>query len=367
MSSGSNEIKPTYSMKAMEMMPSETPAERLRNFFYMCRSHGNTGLLVLLGVLYLSFSLVLPGRFATHDTLVSMMFQLPELGLLALAMLFPLLSGGFNLAIIATTNMAALLMAWIMTSYVDPTGGNTGLVVVLALGAGLLACILVGAITGYLVATLNTHPILVTLGTMSIINGTSVWLTRGKPIAGFPDVVQAVGSSMVFGVPLPFWIFIATTIAVGLVLSRTRFGISVYMVGSNLEATRYSGINTRNVLIGIYAASSVMCWLAAILMMARFNSASAGYAASYLLITVLAAILGGVDPNGGFGRVSGLYIALLVLQVISSGLNLLGVNTQLTAATWGGTMIVVMIVRYTIARFGLFKPRRVAAKTVTQV
>lgn len=355
MTSQTNELK---TLRAMPMMPSDTPADRLRSFFYMCRSSSNTGLLALLGVLFLTFSLYLPGRFATHDTLVSMMFQLPELGLLALAMLFPLLSGGFNLAIIATTNMAALLMAWIMTTYVDASGGNAGLIVALAMLAGLVAVVLVGAITGYLVATLNTHPILVTLGTMSIISGTCVWLTRGKPIAGFPEVMQSIGNSMVLGIPLPFWIFVAATIGVGLLLSRTRFGISVYMIGSNLEATRYSGINTRNVLIGIYTASSVMCWLAAILMMARFNSASAGYAASYLLITVLAAILGGVDPNGGFGKVSGLFIALLVLQVISSGLNLLGVNTQLTQAMWGGTMIVVMVMRYLIARFGLFRPKK---------
>ena len=358
MSTKSNET----TLRAMPMTNSDTPASPLRSFFHTCRSNSNTGLLVLFGVLFLTFSLYLPGRFATHDTLVSMMFQLPELGLLALAMLFPLLSGGFNLAIIATTNMAALLMAWIMTTYVDPTGGNAGMIVALALLAGLVAVVLVGAITGYLVATLNTHPILVTLGTMSIISGTCVWLTRGKPIAGFPDVMQSIGNSVVLGIPLPFWIFTAATVGVGLLLSRTRFGISVYMVGSNLEATRYSGINTRNVLIGIYTASSVMCWLAAILMMARFNSASAGYAASYLLITVLAAILGGVDPNGGFGKVSGLFIALLVLQVISSGLNLLGVNTQLTQAMWGGTMIVVMVVRFVIGHYGLFKPK--AAKKV---
>ncbi len=237
-------------------------------------------------------------------------------------------------------------------------GSNAGSIVLLALIAGLVACLIVGAITGYLVATLNTHPILVTLGTMSIINGMCIWLTRGKPIAGFPEILQSLGNSIFLGMPLPFWIFIAATIAVGLLLSRTRFGISVYMVGSNLEATRYSGINTRDVLIGIYTASSVLCWCAAILMMARFNSASAGYAASYLLITVLAAILGGVDPNGGLGKVSGLFIALLVLQVISSGLNLLGVNTQLTQATWGGTMIAVMLARYLVARYALFKPRR---------
>lgn len=354
-------------LKTLSMTPSDLPAARFRDFFRTCRSNGNSGLLTLLGVLYLTFSLYLPGRFATHDTLVSMMFQLPELGLLALAMLFPLLSGGFNLAIIATTNMSALIMAWIMTSYIDATGTNAGSIVVLALLAGLFACLVVGAVTGYLVATLNTHPILVTLGTMSIINGTCVWLTRGKPIAGFPEVFQSIGNSIVLGIPVPFWMFAAATVAVGLLLSRTRFGISVYMVGSNLEATRYSGINTCNVLVGIYTASSVLCWCAAILMMARFNSASAGYAASYLLITVLAAILGGVDPNGGFGKVSGLFIALLVLQVISSGLNLLGVNTQLTQATWGGTMIVVMLVRYLSARFATSRPGRSAVKSTRSV
>ena len=132
MSTKSNET----TLRAMQMTTSDTPASPLRSFFHTCRSNSNTGLLVLFGVLFLTFSLYLPGRFATHDTLVSMMFQLPELGLLALAMLFPLLSGGFNLAIIATTNMAALLMAWIMTTYVDPTGGNAGLIVALALLAG---------------------------------------------------------------------------------------------------------------------------------------------------------------------------------------------------------------------------------------
>ena len=352
----------TNELKATDMMLSTTPADRLRNVFYQCRSNGNSGLILLLLALYGVFSVLLPGRFATHDTLVSMMFQLPELGLLALAMLLPLLSGGFNLAIIATTNMAALLMAWIMTSLVAADGGNSASVVALALLAGFAASALVGIITGYLVATLNTHSMLVTLGTMSVVNGTCVWLTRGKPIAGFPEGVQQLGSTVVLGIPLPFWVFIAATVLIGLLLTRTRFGISVFMVGSNLEATRYSGINTRNVLIGIYTVSSLLCWVAGLLMMARFNSASAGYAASYLMITVLAAILGGVDPNGGFGKVSGLFVALLVLQVISSGLNLLGVNTQLTQATWGGTMIVVMVVRYLIARHNLFRPRRVGQK-----
>ena len=96
--------------------------------------------------------------------------------------------------------------------------------------------------------------------------------------------------------PVPFLVLILAAIAVGLVLTRTAFGISVYMLGSNLEATRYSGVDTRRVLIGIYTLSSVLCFVAACLMLARFNSASAGYAQSYLLVTILAAVHGRGRP-----------------------------------------------------------------------
>lgn len=315
------------------------------------RGGGVGGLLVLLAALCIVFTLLLPGRFATGDTLMAMLFQLPELGLLALAMLLPLLSGGINLSIVASTNMAALLMAWVLTSGVLVPAEPVGVAIVVAVLAGALLSLVVGLVTGYLVATVNAHPILVTLGAMSIVNGTCVWLTRGKPIAGFPDEFQLLGSALVLGVPLPFWIFIGATLLVALYLSKTRFGIAVYMVGSNLLATRYSGVDTRRVLIGVYAISTLLCWVAALLMMARFNSASAGYAQSYLLVTVLAAILGGVDPFGGFGKVSGLFVALLILQVISSGLNLLGASPQLTQAMWGATMIGVMAVRYAAQRF----------------
>lgn len=332
----------------LPMQPSSSPWAEFRARW---RGGAVGGLMVLLAVLCIVFTLLLPGRFATRDTLMAMLFQLPELGLLALAMLLPLLSGGINLSIVASTNMAALLMAWVLTSGVLVPADQVGVAIVVAVLAGGLLSLIVGLATGYLVATVNAHPILVTLGAMSIVNGTCVWLTRGKPIAGFPDEFQRLGSAMVLGVPLPFWIFIAATLVVALYLSKTRFGIAVYMIGSNLLATRYSGVDTRRVLIGVYAISTLLCWVAALLMMARFNSASAGYAQSYLLVTVLAAILGGVDPFGGFGKVSGLFVALLILQVISSGLNLLGASPQLTQAMWGATMILVMAVRYAAQRF----------------
>ncbi len=312
---------------------------------------GSAGLLALLAGLVLLFTALLPGRFPTLATLQSMMFQLPELGLLALAMVIPLISGGLNLAIIATTNQCALLMAFLMKTLVPAgaAGPEVALGIAAALAAGFLLCLAIGLVTGFLVATMGVHPILVTLGTMSVIDGVSIWLTRGTVISGLPEPYLWLGNGLVLGVPVPFLVLILAAVAVGLVLTRTAFGISVYMLGSNLEATRYSGVDTRRVLVGIYALSSLLCFAAAALMMARFNSASPAYAQSYLLVTILAAVLGGVDPFGGFGRISGLMLALVVLQVISSGCNLLGLSQHLTLAIWGLTLIAVMGVKFLVA------------------
>src|SRR4029077_12913907 len=122
------------------------------------------------------------------------------------------------------------------------------------------------------------------------------------------------------------------------------FGVSVRMIGSNEKATRYSGVATEWMLVGVYVVSSVLCWVAAIVMMARFNSARAGYAESSLLITILAAVLGGVDPNGGFGKVLGLVLSLIFLQLISTRFNLLGFSPHLSPALWGATMILAIAI-----------------------
>ena len=115
------------------------------------------------------------------------------------------------------------------------------------------------------------------------------------------------------------------------------FGHKIYMIGSSEKATRFSGVDTKRVLLGVYVLSSLLAVVAALVMMARFNSANASYGESYLLVTILAAVLGGVDPFGGFGKVGGLVMALIMLQVISSAFNLLDFSPFLTLAIWGGS------------------------------
>ena len=323
-----------------------SPEAGLTDFVRALRSGplgGLWGLLALLAALVVLFSALMPDRFPTVGTVRSMMFQLPQLGILALAMVIPLISGGLNLAIIATTNQCALLMAFVMKALIPAgaAGPEAALGIAAALASGLTLSVLIGLATGALVAYTGVHPILVTLGTMSIIDGVSIYLTRGTVIAGFPEAFQWFGNGSLLGLPVPFLVLAVAAGLVGLVLRRTPFGVAVHMAGSNLEATRYSGVDTRRVLIGVYTLSSVLCFVAACLMMAYLNSASAGFAQSYLLVTILAAVLGGVDPFGGFGRIAGLMAALAVLQVISSGCNLLGLSQHLTLAIWGLTLIAV--------------------------
>jgi simple sugar transport system permease protein len=273
------------------------------------------------------------------------MYQLPLLGLLSLAMVVPLLTGGLNLAIIATTNQCALLMVWIMRMLLTPESGGAAILgaVALAMVAGLLLCIVIGLATGALVAYTGVHPILVTLGTKSLIDGVSIYLTRGMALSGVPEPMSAALNGKILGMPLIFLLLIVAAILLGVVLRHSPFGVACKMIGSNPEATRYSAIDTRRVLVGVYTLSSITCFLAALVMLGTFNSASADYAQSYLLVTILAAVLGGVDPFGGFGNVSGLMIALAILQVISSGLNQFGISNYLTVAIWGATLIGVVV------------------------
>lgn len=332
--------------------PSQAPVAasgingQLDRFVAALRGDGTNlfGLVVLLVVLFAVFSLLLPGTFLRLGTMQAMMFQLPELGLLSLAMALPLVSGGLNLAIIATANQSALLMAWILTTQMPPdaAGGELAFWLTLALAAGFVHCLVVGLVTGAIVAYVGAHPILVTLGTQTLIGGISVWLTRGRTLTGFPDALLVVSNQTFLGMPFSFILFLVVAVAAYLLLTRAPLGIRIHMVGSNLEATHFSGVDTRRVQIWVYVLSSLLCWLAAIVMMARFNAAGADIAQSYLLITILAAILGGIDPYGGFGRMSGLIVSLAILQTISSGFNLLGFSQHLTLALWGLTLLGVM-------------------------
>ena len=282
-------------------------------------------------------------NFLSPTTFTSIAFQLPELGLLSLAMLMPIISGGFNLAITFTANLSGLAMAAVLHRYGGVDAGAPA--ILLGIAAALATGALVGWLMGVIIATTGAHPILVSLSMMIFVRGLGEFLTRGGDISGTPNAVQAIGQGTILGIPAPILVFAGAVLLWHVVMSRTRLGFATRMIGSNLEATRYSGVPTRRMLTLIYTLSGLMCGLAGIVMLARFNSVRVGHGEAYVLITVLACFLGGVDPFGAFGRVLPVAIALVILQVIASGLNLLGANQHLATALWGGFLLLVMVVR----------------------
>jgi simple sugar transport system permease protein len=301
------------------------------------------GLALALIAVMTVFSFLSP-RFLTLATFDSVAFQLPELGLLTLAMLMPIISGGINLAITFTANICGLTLAWILKTHGGPDASLLSFLLgsVLAIGVGTAS----GLIMGPVIAYTGAHPILVSLSMMIFLRGLGEFLTRGGDISGFPDFIQPLGHGSLYGVPIPLLILIAAVAIWHILMSRTRLGFETYMTGSNIEATRYSGINTKWVLVLIYALSGAMCAIAGIIMMARFNSVRVGHGESYVLITVLACFLGGVNPFGGFGKVISVFLALVILQLFSSGLNLLGASQHLATAIWGLLLVGVMILRW---------------------
>jgi simple sugar transport system permease protein len=305
---------------------------------------GRGGPVTMLGLVLLAllavFGLLLGDQLFSVGALQSMAFQLPELGILSLAMMVALLSGGLNLSIIATANLCALTMAWVLVHQIPGAEGFMwGGWQVIAVLAGIAVAAVIGLINGAVIAYLGVSPILATLGTMTMCKGLSIGLTRGNVISGFPDPIVFLGNGTIGGVPVAMIIFLVLCAPVAVMLNKSPFGHKIYMIGSNEKATRFSGVDTRRVVLKIYVLSSLLAVAAALVMMARFNSANASYGESYLLVTILAAVLGGVDPFGGFGKVGGLMMALILLQVISSAFNLLNFSPFLTVAIWGALII----------------------------
>lgn len=296
-------------------------------------------LVILVGILAV-MAFTSGQAFFSVDNMQSMSSQMPLLGLLALAMAVCMLTGGINLSIIATTNACGLVMASIITQAPDSAA-----MLMLALLGGLVTAAIVGVLNGALIAYVGVSPILATLGTMTLINGLNVLISGGSVISGFPDALLMLGNGSVLGIPMPLVLFAGFAVGLWALLEHTQLGRTIYLMGSNEKATRFSGINTPKATLYVYIISSVLCWVAAIVMMAKFNSAKAGYGESYLLIAILASVLGGINPDGGFGRIIGIALALIVLQTLESGLNLLGVSSYLTMALWGGILILFIFLQ----------------------
>jgi simple sugar transport system permease protein len=308
---------------------------------------------VFIGVFILMGALK-PKLFLQSGNFISMATQFPEYGIMAIGVSLTMIAGGIDLAVVSTANLSAIIAAKYLLAAVPqgtPPEQTAGVVII----AVLLACCVgtaAGAFNGFLIVKLRIPAILATLGTQQLFTGLAIVITSGRPLSRLPILYSQIGNTELFGfLPVPFIVYTLVAISIGIILGKTSFGLNLYLVGTNPKAALYAGIENKNILLRTYMISGLLSSAAGLIMMARANSAKADYGAAYTLQCVLIAVLGGVDPNGGFGTIRGITLAVLILQFLSSGLNMFEhLSNFYRDVIWGGVLILALIFNWIIAR-----------------
>jgi simple sugar transport system permease protein len=309
--------------------------------------------LLLLGVLVLLFTFfsITRDSFLTERSIISMAFQLPEIGILSLAMMITVIIGGINLSINATANLSSVIAGFFILKMIpqESITSNAYLYIFLSYLIAISIGLLSGVINGYLVGYISAPPILATLATLTLFTGISIGLTKGYTVTGFPEQVGVLGSKTLFGIPIPFLIFIVATILSWVILDKTAFGFKVRMLGSNATASKFSGINNKDVIMKVYIFSGIMSSISGILIMSRTMSAAYQYgSATYVLLTILIGVIAGVVS--GSGKVINIFITVLILQTMSTGFHMLLSGISGSAFfkdfAWGVLLIMIFIINY---------------------
>jgi len=329
------------------------------------RASKNANLVRLLVIFILSFaamSLIQPQIFLTKKYIVSMAFLFPEYGILALAMILAMMSGGIDLSVVATANFSGIIAVQFLLRFCPMDA--SGLQAVFFLIAALVIAVAVGALCGLLIGAfvgkLGIPPMVATLGGADLIMGASLIITKGSSVNGLPNFLSAVGTKILFGfLPVTVLVFAACAAVISYLLQKTPYGLKLRMMGSNAVASRFSGIDNDRLLLKTYMIGGMLSAVAGLLLISRANSGRADYGASYVMQVI---IICGVNPNGGFGKVGGLTVAILILQVLSSGFNMFpSLSNFYRSIIWGLVLILVVIYNHISARRRMRKLERLAA------
>lgn len=296
-------------------------------------------LLLLTVLIFAGMAALNPDRFLRPYVFESLTFTAPELGLLAIAMMVAMLTGGIDLSVIGIANLSCILAGLFFHAVGAARGPElvnlpwplVASGIAIALGTGLVA----GAVNGFLITRGRVTPILATIGTGQVFTGLCLVLTGGPAVVGFPALWGRIGNGTAFGIAVPLIVFLLVAAAVWFVLSRTAFGIELSLIGTNPRAAAFAGLRTGQRVFFSYVLTGVLASVAGILLSGRTNAAKSDYGVSYLLQAVLISVLAGTNPAGGRGSVVGVGLALVALMLLSSGLQMMRFSSFLVDLVWG--------------------------------
>ena len=303
------------------MAISETPVSTRRNLTPWFRSQlRNIAPFATLLFLVIFFSLSSPS-FLTTANFFNILNQVSITAMIAVGLTFVILCAEIDLSVAAIANVTGIVVAWftLQESYVNianmPLSGSAAVVF------ALLACLGLGLINAAGVTLIGIPSFIMTLAMMQIADGISAMLVRGQIAYAVPPIISTLGSGQIFGIS---WIVIVAALMLliaHLVLTYTRFGRYVYMVGGNREAAEFSGVNVKLVIGTVMIIGAVSSGIAGMLGVAYFGSAQQNEFTPYLLDAIAAVVVGGTSLFGGRGGIGNTIIGLFVLGVLNNGLD----------------------------------------------
>lgn len=294
-------------------------------------------------VLVIFFSTQAPS-FRTVDNLMNILSQASITGIIAVGLTFVILTAEIDLSVAAIANAIGITVAYftIQPDYVSianvPVQGWVAIILTLT------ACLALGLVTAFGVTAVGIPSFIMTLAMMQIANGISAMLVRGQIAYNYPDLITTLGSGTVFGVKWSIVICLLFMLVAHLVLTYTRFGRYVFMVGGNREAAEYSGVNVKMVIASVMVISAMCSGIAGMIGVAYFGSAQQNQFDSFLLDAIAAVVVGGTSLFGGRGGIGNTIIGLMVLGVLNNGLDHIQIDSFLKILIRGLILLAALVI-----------------------
>lgn len=279
-------------------------------------SFRNIGAVYIWIALFVIFSIWVPEQFLSWPVWRSVIDINSISAIVAIAVIFPLASGAFDLAVGAQVGLASVVVAYALHE-LEMSIALT-IIVTLILGA------LIGAVSGLLIVKARIESIIATLGVSSILLALTRWVSGDQQILDLGATFQAIATYRVLDITMSTWIMLVIAIVVWYVLAGTAVGRRIYAVGGNIQTARLAGVNTSAVVILCLVASGIIAACAGVLLTSRIAVGDPTVGPFYLLPAYTAALLGATQFGGGRVNVPGTLIAIYLLATGIKGLQLAG-------------------------------------------
>jgi len=299
---------------------------------------------ILLALLLVSLAGLgaLNDKFLTLDNLLNQGRLMTEIGLIALPMTFVIITGGIDLSVGAMVGLCAIVLGYSWKNL----GVPLPLAVVIALAVGALA----GCVNGLIITRLRVPPLIATIATLAFYRGLAEGVSKAHSVRGYPDAFFFLGQGELFGVPTQLWILFLAILGFGIALDRTAFGRTLYAIGSNETAARFSALPVDRVKLIAYTLSGLTSGVSAWVLVSRVTTTRSDMGLGYELDVVAAVVLGGTSIFGGSGTIWGTVIGLAMIQLLKNGLALTSVKGDATIMVIGVVLIASVLIASSLQR-----------------